>query len=322
VAGFASSLQAAVSPTTPDQSRRKAADAMLSQIWRAEPGQPKFDAIDSVVKQYKQSDAATQNAVMWLCITYMKDTSRGVLDRWPCCYVIDRCRFEAGIPDLIDVLMLDYVEVVRAVAAESLGELYKATGNTKIKDALTEALRTEKSKRVLDTIAKYIQGAVNPLPNPPDDAHRQAADAVLQQIWSAEPGKAKFDAIDAVVVKYNQSDADGKNAIVWLSRTYMRDKTRGPLDRWPCCYVLQRAKYQAAIPDLIGELSQDSVECMRAVAAEALGGFYKDTGSSAIKDALIRAARTDTSSWVRETIAKYLGNDMPPNTTPSSKPDA
>jgi len=31
---------------------------------------------------------------------------------------------------------------------------------------------------------------------PPDRAHRQAADALLGQIWRAEPGQAKFEAIE------------------------------------------------------------------------------------------------------------------------------
>lgn len=298
-------------PTPPDILHRQAADSILVQIWRAEPGGPKFDAINAVVDKYKQSDAPTQNAIVWLCLVYMRDLSRGILDRWPCCYVVDRCRYEPGIQGLIDVLFQDQSEAMRSVTAESLGEFFKATANATIKDALTQAFRQDPSKRVRDTIAKYLQQVVNPVPNPPDDPHRQAADTVLQQIWDAEPGGPKFDAINAVVQKYNQSDAASKNAITWLCLTYIKDKTRGPLDRWPCCYVIQRCKYEAGIPDLIDELLHDSVECMRSVSAESLGGFYKDTGNITIKNALIEAARTDPSSSVREVIAKYLGKDMP-----------
>lgn len=46
-----------------------------------------------------------------------------------------------------------------------------------------------------------------------------------------------------------------------------------------CYYVISRGLYGQGVPDLI--------------------------------DALLQAARTDTSKWVRDTIARYLGKDMP-----------
>jgi len=75
----------------------------------------------------------------------MKDKSRGPLDRWPCCYVIDRSGCDKGIPDLIELLAHDDQEVMRAVAAEALGEVYLKTRSTVIHDALIQAARTEKS---------------------------------------------------------------------------------------------------------------------------------------------------------------------------------
>jgi HEAT repeat protein len=300
-------------PNPPDDAHRKAADALLQQIWNAQPGQPKFDAIDAVVLEYKKSDAATQNAITWLCLTYMKDTSRGPLDRWPCCYVIGRSGYMQGVPDMIDVLLRDEIEAMRAVAAEALGGIYKATRNATIHDALLQAARTDTSKWVRDTIAKYLGNEViDPVPNPPDDKHRKAADALLQQIWNAKPGQPKFDAIDAVVREYKKSDAVTRNAITWLCLTYMKDTSRGPLDRWPCCYVIGRGGYMQGVPDMIDTLLHDQIEAMRAVAAEALGGMYKkDTRNATIHDALLQAARTDTSKRVRDVIAKYLGKDMP-----------
>ena len=151
-----STSQYASPASQPDEAHRTAADALLARIWRAEPGQPKFDAIDAVVKTYKESDAATQNAIAWLCLTYMKDKSRGVLDRWPCCYVLTRAKYSQAVPDLIDVLLRDEVEAMRAVAAEALGGLYIDTRNTAIRDALMQSARTDKSKRVRDVIAKYL----------------------------------------------------------------------------------------------------------------------------------------------------------------------
>ncbi len=57
---------AALSP--PDDAHRQAADAVLAQIWKADPGQPKFDAIDAVVAEYKTSDEATRNAIVYVCL--------------------------------------------------------------------------------------------------------------------------------------------------------------------------------------------------------------------------------------------------------------
>lgn len=299
----------------PDQAHRQAADAILQKIWDAAPGQPKFDAISAVVDTYKASDAATQNAIVWLCLTYMKDTTRGVLDRWPCCYVLSSAGCRQAIPDLIEVLFKDDVEAMRAVAAEALGSLYLQTSNKTIREALLEAAHKDSSQRVRDTIAKYVDDSKSaPVPNPPDDNHRKTADAILQQIWDAAPGQPKFDAINNVVAKYKQSDASTQHAVTWLCLTYMNLKTRAVLDRWPCCYVLSHANYQQAIPNLISLLQNDRVEAMRAVAAESLGEFYKtNPGNTAIRDALTGAYQNDSSEWVHKTIAKYIGENSSSN---------
>lgn len=148
-----SSYQLLGTVSSPDESHRKTADALLQQIWDAQPGQGKFDAIDAVAKKYKESDLAEQNAIAWLCTTYMKDKSRGILDRWPCCYVISRSGCDSAVPDLIDVLLHDNHEVIRAVAAEALGGLPE---NSAARDALLQSERTETSKGVLEVLAKYL----------------------------------------------------------------------------------------------------------------------------------------------------------------------
>lgn len=131
----------------------KATDALLQQIWRAQPGQPKFDAIDAVVSKYKSSDLSTQNSIGWLCVNYMEDKSRGLLDRWPCCYVIGRSGFREGVPSLVNVLLHDRAEVMRAVAAEALGEMpYRDD----VHEALVQANGAETSTRVREVLAKYL----------------------------------------------------------------------------------------------------------------------------------------------------------------------
>jgi len=140
----------------PDDTHRKAADAILSRIWAAEPGQPKFDAIDAVVASYRSGDLATRNAIAWLCLTYTNDLGRGVLDRWPCMYVLSRSGYEAAVPDFIEVLKHDPVEAMRAVAAEALGDL---SGNPRAHDALVEADLTETSKWVREVIARRLNNS-------------------------------------------------------------------------------------------------------------------------------------------------------------------
>jgi HEAT repeat protein len=94
--------------------------------------------------------------VIWLSQVTMKDKGRAVLDRWPCCYVLSRTPYREAVPDLIDLLRNDEVEAMRAVAAESLGELYTAGADKAIRDALVRAYNNDSSKWVRDTIVKYI----------------------------------------------------------------------------------------------------------------------------------------------------------------------
>jgi len=303
----------------PDEAHCQAARILLAPIWPA-PGQVQYGAIDLAVRAYKQSDVATQYAVIWLCLTSIRDKTLALPDRWPCCYVIGRCGYMRGVPDLIDVMLHDEEEAMRAPAAEALGEMYESTGKATIRDALLEARKTDRSKRVRDAIDRHLKRIaapvapvthVAPVPNPPDGVHRRSADALLRRIWSAEPGKPKFDAIDAVVEEYMRSDAATQHAVIWLCLTYIKDKGRTLPDRWPCCYVIDRSMYVQAMPDLIDVLLYDEAETMRAVAAEALGEMYKSTTSATIREALLRAAQLDKSKWVRDTIAKYVGRDMP-----------
>ena len=108
----------------------------------------------------------------------------------------------------------------------------------------------------------------------PDETHRKSAEELLRKVRIAPAGQGKFDALDKVVARYNESDLATKNAIAWLCLTYAKDKGRAILDRWPYMYVLAHVGYQPAVPDLIDELFHDQVECMRKrSAAEALGGM-------------------------------------------------
>lgn len=146
-------IQGAPVASALDDIQRKAVDTLLKQIWDAEAGQPKFDAIDAVVGKYKASDLAMQSAIGSMCVAYMKDTSRDMQDRWPCCYVVSRSGYKPGVADLIDLLNNDGSEIIRAVAAEALGGI---SNQPDARNALAQAARTDTSTRVREVIARYL----------------------------------------------------------------------------------------------------------------------------------------------------------------------
>ena len=137
----------------PDETQRKTAEAVLSQIDQADYGQAKFDAIDAVVRKVRESDPATRAAVMSLALARIKDKGLNSDLRWPCCYVIGRSGYEQGVPDLIEILLHDELEIMRVVAAEALGGL---RNNTAAHDALLQSARKDTSKMVRDTLARYL----------------------------------------------------------------------------------------------------------------------------------------------------------------------
>ncbi|MCX6376656.1 MAG: HEAT repeat domain-containing protein, partial [Armatimonadetes bacterium] len=198
-------------------------------------------------------------------------------------------------------------------------------------EALLQAARTETSARVREVLAKYLgkdMPALEPFPMPPRSPmpppspaprapiriivpsipQRRSAEALLHQIWQAQPGKPKFDAIDAVVRTLKDGDAAERNAILSIFVSAMKDGGLTITQRWPCCYVISHSAFEPGVPHLIQELLCDRSETMRAVAAEALGGLR---GNAAAYDALMQSARHETSKWVRKTLAKYLGDEMP-----------
>ncbi|MCX6376761.1 MAG: HEAT repeat domain-containing protein, partial [Armatimonadetes bacterium] len=136
-----------------------------------------------------------------------------------------------------------------------------------------------------------------------------SAEVFLDRMLNQEPGYWQFAALNALIQKAKDADAVGRQYIRSLVVTVMKDKTRAIYQRWQCCYVISGSRDEPGVPDLIDVLLRDESEVMRSVAAEALG---KLSGRiKAARDALLQAARTETSERVRETIAKYLGKDMP-----------
>lgn len=313
---------------TAEQISSTSAEVFLDRMLNQEPGYWQFAALNALIQKAKDADAVGRQYIRSLVVTVMKDKTRAIYQRWQCCYVISGSRDEPGVPDLIDVLLHDESEVMRSVAAEALGKL---SGIRAAHEALLQAARTETSARVREVLAKYLgkdMPALEPSPMPPPVSvvvpspaprapiriivpsipQRRSAEALLHQIWQAQPGKPKFDAIDTVVRTLKDGDAAERNAILSIFVSAMKDGGLTITQRWPCCYVISHSAFEPGVPHLIQELLCDRSETMRAVAAEALGGLR---GNAAAYDALMQSARHETSKWVRKTLAKYLGDEMP-----------
>ncbi|HET6454201.1 MAG TPA: HEAT repeat domain-containing protein [Armatimonadota bacterium] len=303
----------------PNDAQRKSAEALLKQVDQAGPGAAKFNAIDAVARKAKESDPGTRAAIMSLALATMKNEAVDIPLRWPYCYVISHCRYEQGVPDLIELLLHDESEVMRGVAAEALADF---NDYPTAHEALMQSARTETNSTVRDVLKRRLGSGI-PAPGSVsqsskadglDETQRKTAEAVLSQIDQADYGQAKFDAIDAVVRKVRESDPATRAAVMSLALARIKDKGLNSDLRWPCCYVIARSGYEQGVPDVIEVLLHDESETMRSVAAEALGQLGNNTLAH---DALMQSARSETSQRVRQTLARYLGKDMP-----DLKPDA
>jgi hypothetical protein len=162
-------------PVYAEATDTKSAEAVLSRIDQAGPGQAKFTAIDAVIKTIREGDPATRAAVMSLALARIKDKGLNSDLRWPCCYVISRSGYEQGVPDLIEILLHDELEIMRVVAAEALGGL---PNNASAHDALLQSAGKETSLMVRKVLSRYLgqampdvePGAALPAPIAPTSA--------------------------------------------------------------------------------------------------------------------------------------------------------
>ena len=136
---------------------------------------------------------------------------------------------------------------------------------------------------------------------------RTTVDEYLHKMDNPDPGSGRFDALNGLVQKVKEADPETRRFMLATLLEAMMDTSRN-VNRFQCCRVIRACKYEEGIPYLIEVLQKDRSEMMRSVAAEALAGF---AGNAAAHDALVEAARTETSTRVRETLAKHLGKDMP-----------
>lgn len=316
---------------SPDKNLPQEAAAYLKQIMT---GPNQTAAVDSLVQVGKQSDAEGRRAIISAVVAVMNDRRQAEYPRWLCCYVLSGIGDERAVPELIKVLLNEESEIIRSVAAEAVGILYKETKSQAAHEGLLQAARKDSSQRVRDTLSKYL-GKDMPAGPPPYEPTTAAAvpeepsssvpmesaggytaeqlrtmppETFLEHMLKPAPGHGQWDAMNALALKAKQSDPDARARILSLVVSVMQDKRRALYQRWQCCYVLSGSGDERAVPDLIQVLLHDESDTMRAVAAEALADF---PASTAAHDALLQASRQETSPTVREVLTRRLGQAMP-----------
>ncbi len=113
----------------------------------------------------------------------------------------------------------------------------------------------------------------------------------------------QFASMNSLTESIKSSDDANKPQILGIVISAMNDNTRAFTQRFQCCYVVSGSRYEPGVPDLISILQQDENEMMRAVAAEALADFPKNT---AAHEALLQASKNDTSTYVQEVLSRRL----------------
>jgi HEAT repeat protein len=279
---------------TADQIKSTPAETFLARMATPEPGYQQFAAMHALGKKAKDSDPKARWTILNMVVTAMNDTTRGVNQRFQCCYVISDCGDEQWVPTLVHVLTSDPSETMRSVAAEALGSFL--TSNA-AKDALRQAAQVEKNPKVLEVINRLLNPAAAEYT--PEQIKSISAETFLERMAKPEAGYQKFAAMHALGRKAKDSDANARRTILTMVVTAMNDKSRTEFQRFQCCYVISDCRDEQWVSPLIDVLLNDPSPVMRSVAAEALGAFPKN---AAAKNALRQASQEEKSPQVLEVV--------------------
>ena len=283
---------------TPEQIQSTSAGVFLERMATPEPGYQQFAAMHALGTKAKKSDPESRWSILQMVVVAMNDQSRGVNQRFQCCYVISDCGDEQWVPCLIHILLNDSSETMRSVAAEALGDFKNSTA---AKDGLRQAAQQEKSQKVLDVINRRLnQGDAE---YTPEQIKSTSAETFLDRMKQAETGYAKFAAMHALGKKAKESDVATRRTILTMVVTAMNDKSRIEYQRFQCCYVISDCGDDQWVPDLTSVLFDDPSATMRSVAAEALALFPK---SATARDALVLASHQEKDQRVLEVLDRVL----------------
>jgi murein DD-endopeptidase MepM/ murein hydrolase activator NlpD len=312
-----------------EQIRSTSAKVFLDRMVTPEANYDSFAACHALVTKARESDAEGRGAVVAAVGAAMKNTRWPEYPRWLCCYILSSIGDARAVPDLSQVLLHDGSEVVRTVAAEAMADLEARSKSPAAHDALVQAADQEQSARVREVLARRL-GQTLPTSAPAtapeaaagqsgaasytaEEIKRTSAEVFLERMLQPEPGYDRFAAMNALAQKAKESEAATRRQILSLAIAAMKDTRRPVYQRWQCCYVLSGSGDEQVVPELIEVLLHDDSEVMRGVAVDALAEFPQN---AAAHDALLQAARRETSENVREALRRNLGEAAPAGPPP------
>lgn len=319
---------------TPEQIQSTDAMLFFQRIGDPEPGYQGLAALRALDEKARMGDAATRRKVANRAMEIIRDRSETSYRRWNCCYILSATGDERGIAVLGRVLAEETDETLKSVAACALGQ-YTTDAAQK---ALEQAAKQPHSAQVRESIEKALAGefrksegdresARTPVPRDPtaqagnrmysgERIRERSADFFFERLGDTEPGYHRFAALQALAEKHKNGDAATKEQIVTRAIEILEDRSRSPLQRWQCCYVLSGTGDERGIPVLARVLLEDGNEIVRDVAACALGRYTAE----AARKALEQAAKLERSERVKASIKKALagGFQRTDTTTPSS----
>jgi murein DD-endopeptidase MepM/ murein hydrolase activator NlpD len=142
----------------------------------------------------------------------------------------------------------------------------------------------------------------------PDDAKREWAESLVEEVLSTRPQGAQTVASKALAAKAREGGAADRNAILGVAIAWMEDKSRPEPDRLQCCRLIGLIGDERGVPELTQVLLHDGSERMRVWAANALGEL---SNYPTARDALQQASGQEKSEMVRKALTRSLSRPAP-----------
>lgn len=219
---------------------------------------------------------------------------------------------------------IDKLKSVDELAAKDGIPYFFWTFDTLFASSLYDRKAVEQALGMIPSVASNAAAQTNTTsPNNAGTANgNAAADGQVTEAKRLLKEMARPDQViscsDSLIRIGKESDAQTRGSIIPLVAAAMNDKSRDEYSRWMCCKVLSGIGDERAVPHLVKLLLNDGSEIVRSVAASELGEFYKQNKSAEVRDGLLKSARTETSSRVREELTRIMGNEAMPSSTPTS----
>ena len=301
---------------TPAQVARFSTNELIGRLTNPDPNYSPVAALNALIDQVKGSEGLLRQRRLEAIISAMNEETGRLDRRIACCQALGGIGDDRAVPTLCEALRRD--ERMRLYAAESLIQIYRATGNAAAHEGLLEAgrsnpgLREELAQRLEERTLEpdgYEAPAGPRAAYLPDQVSSLPAEVLLNRMVHPRFRRNEIPEMVALSQKAKEADPAAREQILNLVVSALRDKTVPDDLRWPLCYVLSGSEDERAVPDLINILAVDRSELVRATAAEGLADFALKQHDAAAGNALLRAAGTDHSPRVQEVLRRRLGKE-------------